>query len=84
MNSTLHTHLDFGLTMVDMMVHLENCSSRLHEEETRRYTIDSQTIPVAVTKYRDIEMSAARKFTAANFYMVQDELKKIWGTRDCR
>nr|XP_051189980.1 protein FAR1-RELATED SEQUENCE 5-like [Lolium perenne] len=79
LNSTLHTHLDFGLTMVDMVVHYENNSSRVREEEARRDTIDSQTVPVAVTRYKDIEMSAARKFTATNFYLVQGELKKIGG-----
>jgi zinc finger SWIM domain-containing protein 3 len=79
LNSTLHTHLDFGLTMVDMVVHYENNSSRVREEEARQDTIDSQTVPVAVTRYKDIEMSAARKFTATNFYLVQGELKKIGG-----
>nr|XP_051190958.1 protein FAR1-RELATED SEQUENCE 5-like [Lolium perenne] len=79
LNSTLHTHLDFGLTMVDMVVHYENNSSRVREEEARQDTIDSQTVPVAVTTYKDIEMSAARKFTATNFYLVQGELKKIGG-----
>ncbi|KAK1619330.1 hypothetical protein QYE76_024847 [Lolium multiflorum] len=43
LNSTLHTHLDFGLTMVDMVVHYENNSSRVREEEARQDTIDSQT-----------------------------------------
>ncbi|XP_051221251.2 protein FAR1-RELATED SEQUENCE 7-like [Lolium perenne] len=79
LNSTLHTHLDFGLTMVDMVVRYENNSSRVREEEARQDTIDSQTVPVAVTRYKDIEMSAARKFTATNFYLVQGELKKIGG-----
>ena len=79
LNSTLHNHLDFGLTMVDMVVHYENNSSRVREEEARQDTIDSQTVPVAVTRYKDIEMSASRKFTATNFYLVQGELKKIGG-----
>ncbi|KAK1611481.1 hypothetical protein QYE76_035154 [Lolium multiflorum] len=79
LNSTLHTHLDFGLTIVDMVVHYENSSSRVQEEEARHDAIDSQTLPVAVTRYKDIETSAARKFTAANFYLVQEELKKIGG-----
>ncbi|KAK1608204.1 hypothetical protein QYE76_031877 [Lolium multiflorum] len=79
LNSTLHTHLDFGLTIVDMVVHYENNSSRVREEEARHDAIDSQTLPVAVTRYKDIETSAARKFTAANFYLVQEELKKIGG-----
>ncbi|KAK1686409.1 hypothetical protein QYE76_047257 [Lolium multiflorum] len=79
LNSTLHTHLDFGLTIVDMVVHYENNSSRVREEEARHDAIDSQTLPVAVTRYKDIETSAAHKFTAANFYLVQEELKKIGG-----
>nr|XP_051202634.1 protein FAR1-RELATED SEQUENCE 5-like [Lolium perenne] len=36
LNSTLHTHLDFGLTMVDMVVHYENNDSRVREEEARQ------------------------------------------------
>nr|XP_051197281.1 protein FAR1-RELATED SEQUENCE 5-like [Lolium perenne] len=79
LNSTLHTHLDFGLTIVDMVVHYENNSSRVREEEARHDAIDSQTLPVAATVYKDIETSAARKFTAANFYLVQEELKKTGG-----
>jgi hypothetical protein len=55
-SSTLHTHLDFGLTMVDMAEHYKNNSNRIQEEEARRDTIDSETLPVAVTKYKDIEM----------------------------
>ncbi|CAM0879869.1 unnamed protein product [Alopecurus aequalis] len=79
LNSTLHNHLDFGLTPVNMTLHYENASSRIREEEGRRDNIDSQTIPVAVTKYKDIDMSTTSKFTATNFYLIQEELKKIGG-----
>ena len=79
LNSCLHLNLDFGMTMVDMIVHFENAGNRIREEEARRDCTDSQSIPVAVTRYKEIESSAARLFTADNFYILQDELKKIGG-----
>ncbi|XP_020151313.1 protein FAR1-RELATED SEQUENCE 5-like [Aegilops tauschii subsp. strangulata] len=33
LNSSLHLHLDYGMTIVDMIVHYENCIVRLRENE---------------------------------------------------
>jgi hypothetical protein len=39
----------------------------------------SQTVPVPVTSSRELEVAASHVFTPANFYMLQDDLKKDGG-----
>ena len=77
LNSCLHLHLNFGMTLVDLVLHYENCSVRLRETEARENTIDSQTLPVAITNSKDIEKACALVFTQVNFYILQGELKVI-------
>ena len=77
LNSCLHLHLDSGMTIVDMIVHYENCIVRLRENEAHDDYTNSQTVPVPVLdECKDIEKSAAREFTAANFYILQEDMKK--------
>jgi len=68
------------MTLVDMAVHYEVAIVRIRENEARDDCTASQTKPVAiVTNSKILEEAAAKIFTAANFYMLQDELKKISG-----
>jgi zinc finger SWIM domain-containing protein 3 len=77
LNSCLHLHLDFGMTVVDMVVHYENAIVRIRTTEAGDNCVSSQSLPVAVTSSRAIEVSASHLFTPANFYMLQADLKKI-------
>ena len=77
LNSCLHLHLDYGMTIVDMIVHYENCIMRLRENESHDDCVASQTLPVAVTECKTIEVFAAKAFTKANFYILQEDLKKV-------
>ncbi|KAM3197683.1 hypothetical protein ACQJBY_073010 [Aegilops geniculata] len=77
LNSCLHLHLDYGMTIVDLVVHYENCIVRLRENEARDDCNSSQTLPPSVTEYKDIEKHAAIVFTRANFYILQEDLKKM-------
>jgi zinc finger SWIM domain-containing protein 3 len=79
LNSCLHLHLDGEMTLVDMAVHFEVANVRIRENEARDGCTDSQTLPVPVTSSKELEIAAAKVFTAENFYMLQDELKKISG-----
>src|ERR1041384_7759200 len=79
LNSCLHLHLDGEMTLVDMAVHFEVAIVRIRENEARDDCTDSQTSPVPVTSSKELEIAAAKVFTAENFYMLQDELKKISG-----
>jgi zinc finger SWIM domain-containing protein 3 len=79
LNSCLHLHLDFRMLLVDLIVHYETAVNRIRVDEAHFDCTDSQTIPVAVTKYRELEVSASHAFSAANFYILQMELKKIGG-----
>ena len=79
LNSCLHLHLDGEMTLVDMAVHFEVANVRIRENEARDDCTDSQTLPVPVTSSKELEIAAAKVFTATNFYMLQDELKKISG-----
>jgi zinc finger SWIM domain-containing protein 3 len=77
LNSCLHMHLDSGMTIVDMIVHYENCIVRLRENEAYDDCTAAQTDPVPVVDdCTHIEKSAAREFTAANFYILQQDLEK--------
>ena len=77
LNSCLHLHLDSGMTIVDMIVHYKNCIVRLRENEAHDDYTNSQTVPVPVLdECKDIEKSAAREFTAANFYILQEDMMK--------
>ncbi|XP_010229941.1 protein FAR1-RELATED SEQUENCE 12-like [Brachypodium distachyon] len=79
LNSCLHLHLDFGMTLVDLIVHYENATVRNHEAEASDDCSCSQTLAVAVTNCKAIEVADSRVFTPANFYMVQKDLKNIGG-----
>lgn len=56
------------MTIVDMIVHYENCTVRLRENEAYDDCTATQTLPVAVTEC---------KTTQANFYILQQDLKKV-------
>ena len=77
LNSSLHLHLDYGMMIVDMIVHYENCIVRLRENEAYDDYTASQTLPVTVTECQAIESYAAKAFTQANFYMLQQDMKKV-------
>jgi zinc finger SWIM domain-containing protein 3 len=79
LNSCLHLHLDYGMTLVDLIVHYENAIVRLRESEARDDCAASQTRPVMVTKWQEIEEAMADTFTPAVFYLLQEELSKIDG-----
>jgi hypothetical protein len=55
----------------------ENAIVRIHESEVEDDCISSQSLPVAVTKFKEIEVSLAHAFTPANFYILQQDLKKL-------
>jgi hypothetical protein len=44
-----------------------------------RMTARRHTLPVEVTNSKEIEVAAAKVFTPSNFYILQEELKKIEG-----
>jgi zinc finger SWIM domain-containing protein 3 len=79
LNSCLHLHLDYGMTLVDLILHYENAIVRIRETEAKDDCISSQTSPVPVTNLRRIERAAAKVFTPANFYILQQEIYKIEG-----
>ncbi|KAK1620424.1 hypothetical protein QYE76_025941 [Lolium multiflorum] len=55
LNSCLHLHLDGEMTLVDMILHYENCITRIRENEAHDDCTASQTLPVPVTSCRDLE-----------------------------
>ncbi|XP_073367556.1 protein FAR1-RELATED SEQUENCE 5-like [Aegilops tauschii subsp. strangulata] len=79
LNSCLHLHLDGEMTPVDMILHYENAVVRIRENEARDDCTASQSLPVPVTSSRELEIAASHVFTPANFYMLQDDLRKIDG-----
>jgi zinc finger SWIM domain-containing protein 3 len=81
LNSCLHLHLDGEMTVVDMILHYENVVVHLRENEARDDCAASQTIPVPVTSSRELEVVAARVFTPANIYRLQEDLKKVGGMK---
>jgi hypothetical protein len=62
---------------MDMIVHYGNAVNRIREKVVAR--TNSQTIHVAIAKFKEIELAASRVFTAANFFIPQDELRNIGG-----
>uniref|UniRef100_A0ACD5V8N2 Uncharacterized protein n=1 Tax=Avena sativa TaxID=4498 RepID=A0ACD5V8N2_AVESA len=79
LNSSLHLHLDYGMTLVDLIMHYENAIVRIRETEARDDCTALQTMPVIVTKWQQIKLAMASTFTPANFYILQDDLRKIEG-----
>ncbi|XP_071678269.1 protein FAR1-RELATED SEQUENCE 5-like [Lolium perenne] len=79
LNSCLHLHLDGEMTIVDMIMHYDNAIVRLRENEAHDDCTASQTTPVAITNFRELEVAAAKIFTPAVFYIIQGELSKIGG-----
>ena len=79
LNSCLHLHLDGEMTLVDMILHYENAVVRIRENEARDDCTASQSLPVPVTSSMELEIAASHVFTPANFYMLQDDLRKIDG-----
>nr|XP_045084691.1 protein FAR1-RELATED SEQUENCE 5-like [Aegilops tauschii subsp. strangulata] len=79
LNSCLHLHLDGEMTLVDMILHYENAVVRIRENEARDDCTASQSLPVPVTSSRELEIAASHVFTPANFYMLQDDFRKIDG-----
>jgi hypothetical protein len=58
-------------------MHYENAIVRIRKSEVEDDCISSQSLPMAVTKFKEIEVSLARAFTPANFYILQQDLKKL-------
>ena len=79
LNSSLHLHLDYGMTIVDLVVHYENCIDRLRENEAEDDRTANQSLPPSITTYKAIEDHAAIVFTPANFYILQKDLLKLAG-----
>ena len=77
LNSSLHLHLDYGMTIVDLVVHYENCIDRLRENEAKDDCIANQSLPLSITAYKAIEDHAALVFTPANFYILQKDLSTL-------
>uniref|UniRef100_A0A8I6XCC8 Protein FAR1-RELATED SEQUENCE n=1 Tax=Hordeum vulgare subsp. vulgare TaxID=112509 RepID=A0A8I6XCC8_HORVV len=77
MNSSLHLHLGYGTTIVDLVVHYENCIVHLRENEAHDDCEANQNVPPVIIIYKAIEEHAAKVFTHANFYILQDDLKKM-------
>ncbi|XP_071680210.1 protein FAR1-RELATED SEQUENCE 5-like [Lolium perenne] len=77
LNSCLHLHLDGEMTLVDMILHYENCITRIRENEAHDDCTASQTLPVPVTSCRDLEVFATHVFTPANFYILQLDLRLV-------
>ncbi|KAK1693255.1 hypothetical protein QYE76_009952 [Lolium multiflorum] len=61
LNSCLHLHLDGEMTLVDMILHYENCITRIRENEAHDDCTASQTLPVPVTSCRDLELQDSLK-----------------------
>ncbi|CAN6275242.1 unnamed protein product [Urochloa humidicola] len=77
LNSSLHRHLDIYMSLVDLVEHYENCVYRLRQTEAEFDSRASQSLPVPLTKHREIEVACSHAFTPANFYLLQLELLKV-------
>jgi zinc finger SWIM domain-containing protein 3 len=77
LNSCLHLHLDYGMTIVDLVVHYENCIVRLRESEAYDDCEAHQKEPPSVTEYKALQEHVAKVYTPANFYILQDDLHKM-------
>jgi zinc finger SWIM domain-containing protein 3 len=69
LNSCLHLHLDGEMTLVYMILHYENCITRIRENEAHDDCTVSQTLPVPITSCRELEVFSSHVFTPANFYI---------------
>ena len=79
LNSCLHLHLKWGMKLFELVLHYENCVTRLREEEARENCVTYNSVPVPITKYRDFEILLGAVFSPANFYMLQKDLGFIDG-----
>ena len=79
-----HLRRLFGMTLVDLILHYENAILRIREKEANDDCVDSQSLPVAVTRYKRLEVSASHAFTATNFYIVQQELRNMGDRKSTR
>jgi zinc finger SWIM domain-containing protein 3 len=77
LNSYLHLHLDYGMTLVDLILHYENAIVRIREMEAKDDCTSSHTTPVVLPNLRITERATAKVFTPANFYILQQEINKI-------
>ncbi|KAK1680438.1 hypothetical protein QYE76_041286 [Lolium multiflorum] len=82
LNSCLHLHLDGEMTTFDMIMHYDNAIVRLRENEAHDDCTASQTTPVAITNFRELEVAAAKIFTPAVFYIIQEEYDLLNSTID--
>ncbi|XP_073360322.1 protein FAR1-RELATED SEQUENCE 5-like [Aegilops tauschii subsp. strangulata] len=76
-NSCLRLHLDYGMTIVDLVVHYENCIVRLRENEAYDDCEAHQKDPPSVTEYKALEEHDAKVFTPANFYILQKDFQNM-------
>ncbi|XP_015619261.2 protein FAR1-RELATED SEQUENCE 5-like [Oryza sativa Japonica Group] len=79
LNSCLHRHLDYYMSLLDLVEHYEVCVSELREKEAEFDSKASQSWPATITDSPEIEESAGHIFTSANFDLVQKELQKLDG-----
>lgn len=77
LNSCLHRDLDMYMSLVDLIKHYENCICRIRRPEASNDCAASQSMLVAVTDCKEMEGAASRIFTPANFYILQEYLKKV-------
>nr|XP_051211819.1 protein FAR1-RELATED SEQUENCE 5-like [Lolium perenne] len=82
LNSCPHLHLDGEITIVDMIMHYDNAIVHLRENEAHDDCTASQTTPVAITNFRELEVAAAKIFTPAVFYIIQEEYDLLNSTID--
>ncbi|KAL6885488.1 hypothetical protein ACP4OV_010267 [Aristida adscensionis] len=76
LNSRLHRHLDYYMSLVDLVEHYEVCISAMRRREAEFDCKASQSWPGTITDSPVLEEAAGHIFTAANFNLVQEELKK--------
>ena len=69
------------MTLVDMILHYENTVVCIRENKAPDDCTASESLPVPVTSSRELEIAASHVFTPANFYMLQDDLRKIGGMK---
>ncbi|KAK1620705.1 hypothetical protein QYE76_026222 [Lolium multiflorum] len=62
---------------LDLIMHYENAIVRIRESKAEDDCICSQSLPVAVTESKEIEVALAHAFSPANFYILQQDVKKL-------
>ncbi|XP_071678488.1 protein FAR1-RELATED SEQUENCE 5-like [Lolium perenne] len=65
LNSCLHLHLDGEMTIVDMIMHYDNAIVRLRENEAHDDCTASQTTPVPITNFRELEVAFCKNLHSA-------------------